>query len=178
MLKKQGKIRAIGVSNATPGIILEYLKWGQVDAVQEKYSLLDRALEQEIIPLCKQHSISVLGYSSLALGLLSGPIAPDRQFIGDDQRKENPRFSPENRALLTHFFSELAPLARAKDCTFAQLMISWTLFDRGVDVALCGARTSKQALQNAQAGTLQFTRQDAVLVESAVKRHLQGQFRG
>ena len=171
-LKKQGKIRAIGVSNASPSHVLEYLRWGQVDAVQEKYSLLDRGLEKEIIPLCQEQGITVVGYSSLALGLLAGPIAADKQFGGDDQRKGNPRFSPDNRQRMAKFFADIEPLVARKNCSFAQLMVAWTLFDRGVGVALCGARTAAQALQNAQAGQLEITKQDAALIEAAVKQHV------
>ena len=97
-LKKQGKIRAIGVSNVDAATLAEYLRHGPVDAAQERYSLIDREIEATLVPLCKEHGVAVMGYSSLALGLLAGPIDPARAFTGDDQRASNPRFSADNRA--------------------------------------------------------------------------------
>ena len=71
-LKQEGKIKAIGVSNVTPDHIKEYLKYGQVDLVQEKYSLLSRQVEEEILPLCRENHITLQAYSPMELGLLTG----------------------------------------------------------------------------------------------------------
>ncbi len=81
-LKKQGKIRAIGVSNVSPETLSEYLRHGPVDAAQERYSLIDREIETTLAPLCSEHNVAVLGYSSLALGLLAGPIDPGARVQG------------------------------------------------------------------------------------------------
>jgi methylglyoxal reductase len=166
-LKRQGKIRAIGISNASLEVLREYLKHGPVDAVQERYSLLDREIESEIVPICQAHGISVLGYSSLALGLLAGPIAPARQFNGDDQRAKDPRFSPENRARLSNFFAAIEPVRARAACTFAQLMVAWTVAHGSVSIALCGARNSKQATENAGAARVQLTPADMAAIRAA-----------
>jgi aryl-alcohol dehydrogenase-like predicted oxidoreductase len=171
-LKKQGKIRAIGVSNVSPETLAEYLRYGPVDAAQERYSLIDREIEQTLVPLCAQHDVAVLGYSSLALGLLAGPIDPARQFTGDDQRAANPRFSAENRAKLKAFFEELEPLRQHLECSFGQLMIAWTLARGSVQVALCGARVSRQATENAGAGAVQLRDDALALIDAAAGRHL------
>jgi methylglyoxal reductase len=171
-LKKQGKIRAIGVSNVSPETLAEYLRYGPVDAAQERYSLIDREIEQTLVPMCSENDVAVLGYSSLALGLLAGPIDPARQFTGDDQRAANPRFSAENRAKLKAFFDELEPLRKHLECSFGQLMIAWTLARGSVQVALCGARVSKQATENAAAGSLAL-RDDALqLIDAAAGKYL------
>ncbi|MFS2203577.1 aldo/keto reductase [Variovorax sp. Varisp36] len=171
-LKKQGKIRAIGVSNVSPETLAEYLRHGPVDAAQERYSLIDREIEQALVPLCSEHDVAVLGYSSLALGLLAGPIDPGRKFTGDDQRASNPRFSAQNRAKLKAFFDELEPLRKQLECSFGQLMIAWTLARGSVSVALCGARVSKQAVENAAAGSVRL-RDDALqLVDAVAAKHL------
>jgi methylglyoxal reductase len=171
-LKKQGKIRAIGVSNVSPETLAEYLQHGPVDAAQERYSLIDREIEQTLVPMCSENNVAVLGYSSLALGLLAGPIDPARQFTGDDQRAANPRFSAQNRAKLETFFDELEPLRKHLECSFGQLMIAWTLARGSVQVALCGARVSKQATENAAAGSLAL-RDDALqLIDAAAGKYL------
>ncbi|MFD4838543.1 aldo/keto reductase [Achromobacter sp. NPDC058515] len=171
-LKRQGKIRAIGVSNATPDILAEYLRCGPVDAIQERYSLIDRDIESTLLPLCREHGVASLGYSSLALGLLAGPTDPARQFTGDDQRAGNPRFSAANRERLKAFFEELAPLRQRLDCSYAQLMIAWTTRAGGVSVALCGARTPQQAMQNAAAARLTLDPAAIAAIDAAAARHL------
>jgi methylglyoxal reductase len=171
-LKAQGKIRAIGVSNASPEVLREYLQHGPVDAVQERYSLLDRGIESEIVPICKAHGISVVGYSSLALGLLAGPIAPDRQFTGDDQRAQDPRFSSENRRRLQQFFQAVEPVRHRLGCSFAQLMVAWTVAHGSVSIALCGARNERQAAENAGAARLELSPDDLAAIKTAARQTL------
>ena len=171
-LKRQGKIRAIGVSNITPDTLTEYLRHGPVDAIQERYSLIDRGIESTLLPLCRDHGVASLGYSSLALGLLAGPIDPARQFTGDDQRAGNPRFSAANRARLQAFFQDLAPLQQRLDCSYAQLMIAWTTRPGAVSLALCGARTPQQAAQNAGAARLTLDADAIAAIDAAAARHL------
>lgn len=171
-LKRQGKIRAIGVSNVDPPTLTEYLRWGPVDAIQERYSLIDREIESSLLPLCQTHGVAVLGYSSLALGLLAGPMDPQRHFGGDDQRAGNPRFSTANRVRLNAFFLELDELRGRKHCSFAQLMIAWTLAHGAVDVALCGARVAAQARENAGAGRVSLDATDLLAIAAAAARHL------
>ncbi|KRC86017.1 General stress protein 69 [compost metagenome] len=171
-LKRQGKIRAIGVSNITPDTLTEYLRHGPVDAIQERYSLIDRGIESTLLPLCRDHGVASLGYSSLALGLLAGPIDPARQFAGDDQRAGNPRFSAANRARLQAFFQDLAPLQQRLDCSTAQLMIAWTTRPGAVSLALCGARTPQQAMQNAGAARLTLDAAAIAAIDAAAARHL------
>ncbi|HEY9270824.1 aldo/keto reductase [Achromobacter sp.] len=172
-LKRQGKIRAIGVSNVDSGTLAEYLRHGPVDAIQERYSLIDREIESTLMPLCRNHNVGILGYSSLALGLLAGSIDPGRRFTGDDQRAGNPRFSVANRGRLQGFFAELEPLRQRLGCSASQLMIAWTTRPGGVTVALCGARTPQQATQNAGAAALELSPEDLAVIDQAVERHLQ-----
>src|SRR5690606_30029149 len=110
-LKKEGKARAIGISNASVDDLNAYIAAGQVDCVQEAYNMLDRGLEKTLLPVCRRESISVISYSSLALGLLTGRIGPDREFTGDDLRRSNLRFSVENRNRAVSFAAEIAPIA-------------------------------------------------------------------
>ena len=83
-LKKEGKCRAIGISNASVDDLDAYIAAGQVDCVQEAYNMLDRGLEKTLLPVCRREGISVISYSSLALGLLTGT---DRSGAGVHRRR-------------------------------------------------------------------------------------------
>jgi methylglyoxal reductase len=152
-LRTEGKIRAIAASNTSPDDVREYLKQGQLDGIQERYNALDRELDDELVPQCLEHDVSVMSYSSLALGLLSGGLGPDRKFEGDDQRAGNPRFTRENRIKVAHMLGELDALCAELGLTTAQLVIGWTLARPGITYALCGARTPRHAVENAKAGS-------------------------
>lgn len=171
-LKKAGKIRAIGVSNVSPDDLKAYVAAGQVDAIQERYSMIDREIESTLLPICRQHGIATLSYSSLALGLLSGKIGPDRVFEGDDQRKGNPRFASDNLKRVAAFMAEIEPVAKAHQASLAQLVIAWTIAQPGITYALCGARDAAQAGENAGASALALTPDDLERLDAAIVRHL------
>jgi aryl-alcohol dehydrogenase-like predicted oxidoreductase len=171
-LKSQGKIRSIGASNTTVDDVKAYLAAGQLDAIQEEYSMIKRDIEETHVPLCLQEKVSVLSYSSLALGLLTGKIGPDRTFEGDDQRKDNPRFSVENRRKVARLMDAIAPIAEAHGATKAQVVIAWTLQQPGITFSLCGARDPEQARENAKAGRLRLTREEIGVIGAAAATHL------
>jgi len=171
-LKQAGKIRAIGASNLDAAELSSYVAAGQLDAIQERYSMLDRGIEQTLLPTTRRHDVATLSYSSLALGLLTGTVAVERQFTGDDQRRDDPRFSVENRRHALAFAVELAPLAAAKGASVAQLVIAWTLQQPGITFALCGARNPAQAIDNARAGELTLSGDDLTAIDRAAATHL------
>ena len=173
-LKRAGKIRAIGASNATPADVDAYVAAGRLDALQEQYSMVHRDIEVELVPLCLRHGISILSYSSLALGLLSGKIGADRKFEGDDQRIGDTRFSVANRRKVADFASEIGPVADALSTTVAELVIAWTARQPGITFALCGARNPEQSRENARAGSLQLSDNDFATITAAATRHLAG----
>src|SRR5574337_64540 len=131
-LKREGKIRAIGVSNATVDQIEAYRRVGPVDSGQEKYSMLDRGLEAEYLPYALKNNIAVLAYSPLAFGLLTGKVGPERQFPADDIRHENPRFSEESRKQVLAMLDKMHPIAEKHGLTLAQLVIAWTIAQPGL----------------------------------------------
>lgn len=173
-MKRAGKIRAIGASNVTAADIQAYLAAGQLDAVQEQYSMVHRDMEAELLPLCQRAGVSVLSYSSLALGLLTGKIGPERTFEGDDLRINDPRFSIESRRKVADFVAEIHPIAIAHRASISQLVIAWTLRQPGITFALCGARNADQARENARAGALQLTETELGRLTTAAARHLSG----
>ena len=151
-LKEEGKIRAIGVSNAN----LDQLKaYGPIDSDQEKYSMLDRDLETNgMLEYCRRQNIAVLAYSPLANGLLTGKMRPDRQFGPGDLRKGNRRFTPANIERINAMLEQLRPMAERHQATIAQLVIAWTAAQPGMTCVLCGARDPQQAIENAAAGKI------------------------
>lgn len=171
-LKRAGKIRAIGASNVNRSELEQYIQTGTLDAIQERFSMIDREIEADLLPLTVANGVSMLSYSSLALGLLSGVIEPDRVFSGDDQRKDNPRFSAANRQKAKDFAQVITPVAERHNASIAQIVIAWTLAQPGVTFALCGARNPVQALDNARAGTLRLTVDDLAAIDGAISAKL------
>ncbi|MFQ6240336.1 aldo/keto reductase [Sinorhizobium meliloti] len=171
-LRAAGKIRAIGASNVNLEELEIYVKIGGLDAIQERFSMLDREIEAQLLPVTTANGLATLSYSSLALGLLSGSIGPERVFSGDDQRRGNPRFSVANREKVTRFAEAIRPIAQEHEASIAQIVIAWTLAQPGITFALCGARNPAQALDNARAGTIRLSAEDLSTVEAAIAAEL------
>lgn len=171
-LKKEGKIRAIGCSNATAEDMDRYRAAGALDADQEKYSMLDRQRERDSLPYCADNKLSFLAYSPLAQGLLTGAVPVEREFGEGDGRRDNPRFSAENRRKVLAFLGELKPIADDHGLTYAQLVTAWTLSQRGCSHVLLGARSPKQVLENAKGGDIAL--EDAAV--AAITAHVDKYF--
>ncbi|RVP98790.1 aldo/keto reductase [Sinorhizobium meliloti] len=171
-LRAAGKIRAIGASNVNLEELEIYVKIGGLDAIQERFSMLDREIEVQLLPVTTANGVATLSYSPLALGLLSGSIGPERVFSGDDQRRDNPRFSVANREKVTRFAEAIRPIAQEHEASIAQIVIAWTLAQPGITFALCGARNPAQALDNARAGTIRLSAEDLSTVEAAIAAEL------
>jgi len=173
-LRDQGKIRAIGASNVSPADLGAYVAAGQLHAIQEQYNMLHRGIENTLLPITAAHDVATLSYSSLALGLLSGKIGPDRVFGGDDLRLTNPRFSMENRAKVADFMAAIAPIASAHNASLGQIVIAWTLQQPGITFCLCGARNADQARENANAGSIELGPVDLARIDAEIAGHLAG----
>ncbi len=173
-LKQEGKIRAIGASNCSPGELVAYLAAGQLDSLQEKYSMLDRGLEKQLLPLARERNVSVLAYSPLAQGLLTGKVKLGRRFTGDDLRRNNPRFTAENLRKVAALLKDLAPVAAARRATIAQVVIAWTAARPGITFVLCGAREPEQARENAGGGELVLASAELEAIDAALQRHAPG----
>lgn len=165
-LKEQGKIRAIGVSNVAVDQLKEY---GRIDSDQERYSLLDHDIEQNgVLDYCRQHNIAIVAYSPLANGLLTGKLRPDRQYNEGDLRRGNPRFTPESVGRVNAMLEQLRPIAERHQASLAQLVIAWTFSRPGITCVLCGARTPKQAIENAAAGKIQLSAEEIETISRTV----------
>lgn len=167
-LKREGKIRAIGICNADVDQINEYRRFGQLDVDQERYSMLDREQEQSNLPLCDEEGIAFLAYSPLGQGLLTGKIDPDRQYAEGDQRRFKDRFRADNVRRVEAMLDPIREIAHRHDISLAQLTIAWTLAQPGCSHLLCGARNSEQATENAEAGRVELSPDEIRKISAAV----------
>lgn len=170
-LKKEGKIRAIGCSNATPEQMDEYRAAGQLDVDQELFSMLDRKHQRENLPYCAKHKIAFFAYSPLAQGLLTGRIGPERTLQEGDQRRLKPRFSVENRLKVQRLLDLFRPIADRHGISLGQLAIAWTLSQTGCTHALVGVRTARQAIENAKAGAVELSREELRAMDKVIEEH-------
>lgn len=156
-LQKEGKIRAIGVSNFTPEMMGECLRHGVIASDQPEYSALVRKVEAEVLPYCREKNIGVLAYSPLAQGLLTGKVPPDREFPEGDLRRLKPIFKREKREAVLALIGRVADIAEAHNATPGQLFLAWLIAQPGMTTALAGARNEAQAVENAGAGDIALT---------------------
>jgi methylglyoxal reductase len=155
-LKKQGKIRAIGASNLSDAQFLEHVRAGQLDLIQEKYSMLDRGVGDRLFALCGQYGVTFQAYSPLERGILTGKITASSQVHMGAARERIKWFSPENLPKIAALTDKWAPLCKKYDCTMTQLVIGWTAAQgKGGNVhVLCGARKLHQIEDNARGGDI------------------------
>jgi aryl-alcohol dehydrogenase-like predicted oxidoreductase len=142
--RREGKTRAIGVSNFTPAQMDAFRKEAPLATVQPPYNLFERWTEEDVLPYAKTHGIAVLAYGALCRGLLSGKIKADTTFDGDDLRNVDPKFQPERRGQYLAAVAKLDSLAKERfGKTVLTLAVRWIL-DQGDTVAVWGARRPGQ----------------------------------
>jgi myo-inositol catabolism protein IolS len=157
-LKTQGKIRAIGVSNFFRSQLEEVVTYGRIDSLQPPYSLFWRKIETDAMPYCLENNITILAYSSMAQGLLTGKFGPDHTFARGDHRFKNKLFQPENYERVQKALERLRPIATANHMTLGQLALAWVISQPGI-CAIAGARNAEQAVQNAAAGNFRLSKE-------------------
>ena len=155
-LKKQGKIRAIGASNFSREQLEETSAYGRIDSLQPPYSLFWRLVESDAMPYCVENSITILAYSPMAQGLLTGKFGPDHKFEKGDHRARNRLFAPDNYKRVQQALDELRTIAWRKNISIGQLALAWVMA-QPMTCAIAGARNTYQAVQNAAAVDIQFS---------------------
>jgi aryl-alcohol dehydrogenase-like predicted oxidoreductase len=144
-LQRDGKIRVIGVSNFSPVQIEAFRKVAPVQTVQSPYNLFERAIEGDVLPYCRDTNIITLAYGSLCRGLLSGRMAAQTQFAGDDLRKVDPKFHPPR---FTQYLWAVERLDRFAQENYGRrvihLALRWLLDRQDSTIALWGARRPDQ----------------------------------
>ena len=143
-LRREGKIRAIGVSNYTPRQMDAFAAHARLDSVQSPYNLFEREIEADVLPYADRRGLSVLSYGALCRGLLSGRMTASTRFEGDDLRKVDPKFQGARFGQYLAAVAALAKLARERyDKSVLALALRWVL-DQGPTIALWGARRPGQ----------------------------------
>ncbi len=158
-LLEQGKIRAIGVSNFSRAQLEEASQYGRIDSIQPPYSLFWRQVEQETGPYCIENEISILAYSSLAQGLLTGKFTADHKFALEDNRAKNKLFLGENYQRAQAALTKLRPIADRYQTTLGNLALAWLIAQPQTN-AIVGARDTEQAVANAVATNIQLSAED------------------
>jgi aryl-alcohol dehydrogenase-like predicted oxidoreductase len=144
-LYRDGKIRAIGVSNFSPEQMDAFREFAPLHSVQPPYNLFEREIEKDVLPYCHRHGISTITYGALCRGLLSGKMSLDRDFQGDDLRNNDPKFQGERFRQYLNAVDKLDQLARDRfGHTVLELALRWLIDQDVVTTALWGARRPDQ----------------------------------
>jgi aryl-alcohol dehydrogenase-like predicted oxidoreductase len=144
-LYREGKIRAIGVSNYSPADMERFRTVAPLHFEQPPYNLFERQSEGDVLPYLRENNITALTYGSLCRGLLSGTICADTVFLGDDLRKTDPKFRSPTYAQYLRAVERLDQFAREHyGKRVLDLAVRWVLDQPGVTVALWGARRPAQ----------------------------------
>lgn len=144
-LYREGKIRAIGVSNFSPEQMDAFRAIAPLHSVQPPYNLFERAIEQDVLPYCHRHDIATITYGALCRGLLSGRMTPEQAFEGDDLRNNDPKFQGERFRQYLRAVNQLDQLARDRfGHTVLELALRWLMDQDAVTTALWGARRPDQ----------------------------------
>lgn len=169
-LVKEGKVRYLGLSEASANTLRKAHAVHPISALQSEYSLLTRDVEKEILPVCKELGISFVPFSPLARGLVINDL--DVAKLGDnDFRKQLPRYQgehAENNKLLATGFAELAA---GKNCTPAQLALAWVLAQGDNIIPIPGTKRRKYLLDNAGAVDVHLTATDLQNLEDLLKKY-------
>lgn len=149
-----GKVRHLGISEASPATIRRAHAVHPMSAVQIEYSLWTRDVEREVLPLCAELGIGFVAYSPLGRGFLTGTIAGSEALAPADVRRQMPRFASENLPQNLALVAELRRLAAAEGATPAQLALAWLLSRRPPVVPIPGTSRPERLAENAAAGGL------------------------
>jgi aryl-alcohol dehydrogenase-like predicted oxidoreductase len=146
-LKKEGKVRWIGVSNFDVPQLKRAEKIAPVTSLQPPYSILRRQIEQEVLPYCEKQGIGVIVYSPMFSGMLTGGMTPERAAAlpADDFRSRNPEFKEPKLSKNLELVARLGELGARYGRTPGEVAIAWTLRLPRVTGAIVGARNAKQA---------------------------------
>ena len=155
-LQEQGKIRATGVSNFSLEQLQDAMQYSPIASLQPPYSLFWRHIEEALQPFCQTHQISILAYSPLSQGLLTGKFGPTHQFHPRDNRMNNRLFQPDILPRAHAALKKLRPIAEAHHTTLGNLSLAWLMHQPQTSV-IAGARRPSQIKQSIQAVALSLS---------------------
>lgn len=169
-LIEQGKVRYAGVCNYDVAQLKDADQTLEIISNQIPFSMVNRSVEEETVPYCIENNKSVLAYSPMERGLLTGKMTADYKFEEGDHRQGNKFFSPESIEKTNAFLTKIKPLADEKNATLSQLVLRWTIERPGITIALVGARNEKQAVQNAKAVNVKLNAEEIQFINTELEK--------
>ncbi|NUS68720.1 MAG: aldo/keto reductase [Ensifer adhaerens] len=167
-LVREGKVRAIGLSEASAATIRRAHKVHPIAAVQSEYSLWTRDPEEDVLATCRELGIGFVPYSPLGRGMLTGAIRKAEDLEADDFRRSLPRFQAENFDANVRLVETLQALAEEKGVTAAQLALAWVINQGDFIVPIPGARKLDHLEQNAAAADIMLTAEESSRLADAL----------
>jgi len=165
-LVRGGKVRYLGLSEASPATIRRAHQVHPISALQTEYSLWSRDPEADILPTCRELGIGFVAYSPLGRGFLTGRFRRVEDLPADDWRRNNPRFQGENFQRNLDLVRSIEEMARAKSCTPAQLALAW-LLSRGKDIVpIPGTKQRARLEENARALDVRLTPEELQRIDA------------
>jgi aryl-alcohol dehydrogenase-like predicted oxidoreductase len=155
-----GKILAAGVSNYSLEQLAEARKYTPVCSNQVPFSMVNRSIEEKLVPYCVDNKVAILAYSPMQRGLLTGKFKPGHHFNEGDNRPDTPYFREPNFSRINQWLTRLAPVAKSYDLTLGQLVLAWTLCRPGITITLAGARNPQQVKENIVAANIRLKQAD------------------
>lgn len=164
-LVEEGKIRYLGLSEASAETLRRASKVHPIAALQTEYSLWSRDAEDEILPVCRELNIGYVAYSPLGRGFLSGELKRYEDFEESDYRRHNPRFQGENFDKNLELVKKIEEIAGEKNITTSQLALAWVLAQGDDIVPIPGTKRRKYLEQNAEAVEVKLSEDDLKRIE-------------
>ncbi|MNI58812.1 General stress protein 69 [compost metagenome] len=168
LLLQQGKIRAAGVSNYSVEQVSEAQNSIQIASNQVGYSMLNRGIEQDLIPYAQQHDLGIIVYSPMERGLLTGKYFNEGKLKENDHR--NGYFQQFDLKKVKTFLDTISPIAADKGVSLSQLVLRWTSLQPAITVVLAGARNAEQAIANAEATAIDLTIDELSFIDTALSK--------
>ena len=159
-LISRGKVRFIGICEASAKTLRRAYAEHPLTALQTEYSLWFRESEKDILPVCKELGVGYIAYAPLGRGLLTGKIKTVEDIPETDRRRRHPRFLPENLARNVELVAELEAMARRYDASPAQLALAWILAQWDGIVPIPGTNNAGNVEQNVAAVDLRIDAKD------------------
>jgi aryl-alcohol dehydrogenase-like predicted oxidoreductase len=150
-LVEQGKVRHLGLSEASPATIRRARREHPIAALQTEYSLWSRDPEDELLPLCRELGIGFVAYSPLGRGFLTGRFRTMEDLPPDDYRRNTPRFQGDNFRKNLELVEKVEAIAKRKRCTPSQLALAWVLAQGDDIVPIFGTKRRKYLDENIRA---------------------------
>ncbi len=167
-LVESGKVRFLGLSEASAETIRRAARIHPIAALQSEYSLWTRDLEDEVLPACRELGIGFVAYSPLGRGFLTGTIQNPEQLASNDWRRSNPRFQAENFDQNQRLVHAITDLAEERGRTPAQLALAWLLHQGKDIVPIPGTRKISRLDENAAAAHLELTDEDLQRIDQVL----------